>query len=365
MKLSVLVIALVFWPFHNGIGQNNETSVKFEKTIHNFGYIEEANGLVAYNFQFTNTGTSELSIEEVLADCGCTSPEWIERPVKPGGKGFIKAEYNPADRPGEFDKALIIFFKNDIEPVELFIKGNVVPKLKSIEEEYPVVMGGIRVKYRNISFEKITTEKPITKTVTVYNEMNKSAIWESDIETAKHISVVFNPEEIPKKSYGEIIVTYDPRGLDMLGYKGDKLIVSTDEWFNSTKKFRIIAFIEEYFPPVTAEQLAQVPILKIGKPIHDFGKIKHGNSVEHNFLITNTGKEELNIRMTRASCGCTASIPEKDNLKPGESSNIHVTFNSEGKSGQQEEIILVFSNDPVNPTQKLRIKAWVKNEDTH
>ena len=106
--------------------------------------------------------------------------------------------------------------------------------------------------------------------------------------------------------------------------------------------------MEEYFPPLTSDQLAQAPKLKIENPVHDF-------------IITNTGKKELNIRMTRASCGCTVSNPQKENLKQGESSIIKVTFNSKGKDGDQSEFILVFSNDPSNPKQKITINSSVEN----
>ena len=363
--IRIILITLIYIPTFFSLAQDSNLPIQFDKTSYDFGDIEEANGNVAYTFMFKNTGASELSVEEVVADCGCTTPEWTQGNVKPGETGFIKAEYNPENRPGAFHKTLIVFFNNNMEPIELFIEGNVVPKLKTIEEEYPVVMGGIRVKYRNISFEKITTEKPVTKIVSVYNEMNKEAIWEDEIEAPDHISVKFSPESIPANSLGTIELTYDPRGIELLGYKGDKLEIETNEWFNSTKKFRVIAFLEEYFPPLTSEELAQAPILKIDNPTHDFGIIKEGEILTHNFVITNTGKEELNIRMTRASCGCTVSKPEKDNLDPDESSEIHVTFNSKGKSGDQEEIILVFSNDPTHPTQKLRIKGLVQSEAAH
>ena len=47
----------------------------------------------------------------------------------------------------------------------IYIKGNVEPKPRSIEDDYPTVMGGLRVKYRSFNFGKLTTEKPVTKTL--------------------------------------------------------------------------------------------------------------------------------------------------------------------------------------------------------
>ena len=59
---------------------------------------------------------------------------------------------------------------------------------------------------------------------------------------------------------------------------------------------------------------------------------------------------------------CTASEPAKSDLKPGESSKIKVSFNSTGRTGEQKKAVLVFSNDPINPTQKITIKARIENE---
>jgi len=101
----------------------------------------------------------------------------------------------------------------------------------------------------------------------------------------------------------------------------------------------------------------------IENPVHDFGTIKQGESVTTDFVITNIGGETLNIRQTRVTCGCTVSKPEKSDLKSGESSVIKVKFDSKGRSGNQSKAVMVFSNDPVNPTQKIYIEGNVDKED--
>jgi hypothetical protein len=147
-----------------------------------------------------------------------------------------------------------------------------------------------------------------------------------------------------------------------LGFVSDVVVLKTDEEENNMKDFRLVASVEEFFPPMTAEQLAKAPHLTFEETIHDFGTITQGDQVSTDFIFTNTGKSELNIRETKASCGCTVSKPEKDTLQPGESSTIKVTFNSRGRRGIQQKSISVFSNDPSNPTQRLTIKAKIEVE---
>jgi len=89
--------------------------------------------------------------------------------------------------------------------------------------------------------------------------------------------------------------------------------------------------------------------MKFEKETHDFGKIKAGDLVTYDFKFTNTGKAPLIITDAVATCGCTKPEYSKTPIKPGESSAIHVTFNSAGKAGLQDKQITITAN--TNPTQ--------------
>ena len=60
------------------------------------------------------------------ASCGCTTPDWSKEPIAPGKKGFVKASYNPAGRPGNFNKSVTVTSNQGTQV--LYIKGQVVPK---------------------------------------------------------------------------------------------------------------------------------------------------------------------------------------------------------------------------------------------
>ncbi len=92
---------------------------------------------------------------------------------------------------------------------------------------------------------------------------------------------------------------------------------------------------------------------------HDFGDIKQGEKVSHIFVLTNSGDDLLEITNVKASCGCTAARPEKNELAPGESTNLNVTFNSAGRFGKQKKLIRIESNDPDNPQVIVTIKGNV------
>lgn len=76
----------------------------------------------------------------------------------------------------------------------------------------------------------------------------------------------------------------------------------------------------------------------------DFGHIKQGESVTHDFKFRNNGKEPLVITSAVGSCGCTVPEYPKEPMAPGAEGTVKVTFNSAGKSGQQDKTVTITYN---------------------
>lgn len=102
------------------------------------------------------------------------------------------------------------------------------------------------------------------------------------------------------------------------------------------------------------------PKINVPQEFFDFGDIQEGEIVSHEFEIQNTGNAELKITRVKASCGCTAAHPDKDVLKPGESTKVKVEFNSASRAGKQRKHVYVFSNDPENPQVRLSFATYIK-----
>ncbi len=98
--------------------------LKFEKSTHSFGKVKQ-NEPVSVDFQFTNTGTKPIIIEDATAECGCTKPEFPPRPIAPGKAGAIKVTYDSKTM-GVFTKKITVKLVNISKPIELIITGEVV-----------------------------------------------------------------------------------------------------------------------------------------------------------------------------------------------------------------------------------------------
>jgi hypothetical protein len=91
----------------------------------------------------------------------------------------------------------------------------------------------------------------------------------------------------------------------------------------------------------------------------NFGTIKQGDAVTHEFEFTNTGKEDLIITNCQGSCGCTVPTWPKEPIKKGAKAIIKVTFNSAGKMGMQDKTVTITSNAKNSP-KVLHLKGTVE-----
>jgi hypothetical protein len=101
---------------------------------------------------------------------------------------------------------------------------------------------------------------------------------------------------------------------------------------------------------------SEMPVMTFKDTIHNFGNIKAGDVLSHDFEFTNTGKTPLIISSAAASCGCTVPDYPHEPIAPGKTGVLTVKFNSEGKSGHQEKTVNVQANT-LNSTHILHIKA--------
>jgi len=110
-----------------------------------------------------------------------------------------------------------------------------------------------------------------------------------------------------------------------------------------------------------SEQLFADPIIKFDNLNYDFGTVKPGENLEHIFKFTNEGKGTLLISSVQPSCGCTGVVmDEKKEFKNGESGEIKITFNTQGREGSNSKTITVNTNDSENPVIILSFKCDVK-----
>jgi Protein of unknown function (DUF1573) len=80
------------------------------------------------------------------------------------------------------------------------------------------------------------------------------------------------------------------------------------------------------------------------------------------FKYQNTGSKPVRFESVHTSCGCTAAQTQKDEVPPGEKGEITATFKIGDRTGTQVKTVTVNTDDPVNATTVLTLKAVIPQE---
>ena len=124
MKKLILFALMLVSSFTVAIAQK-QAEIKFDKITHNFGTFSDKSPVVSCEFTFSNIGETPLVVNQAVASCGCTVPEYTKTPIQPGEKGVIKVTYNGTGKfPGHFKKSITVRTNGVVEMTRLYIEGD-------------------------------------------------------------------------------------------------------------------------------------------------------------------------------------------------------------------------------------------------
>jgi hypothetical protein len=102
------------------------------------------------------------------------------------------------------------------------------------------------------------------------------------------------------------------------------------------------------------------PRISIEPSEHDFGTARQEQKLVYDFVVKNTGTEDLTLLRIATSCGCTAALPAERLVPPGGSTTLQVTLETRKYKGVLERSISVASNDRGRRVGTVRVKAFVE-----
>ena len=109
---------------------------------------------------------------------------------------------------------------------------------------------------------------------------------------------------------------------------------------------------------MSAQEVAKgnsaAPQFKFVTEVMDYGTIEKSSNGIREFKFTNTGKEAIIIQNVNSSCGCLVATWPKEPIKPGASSVIKATYDTE-RVGRFEKTLTIISNaDRQNLVLKIK-----------
>jgi len=342
--------------------QEKVAKITFSDTVHDFGTIKEDGGDVVFDFELTNSGEAPLIINRVSASCGCTTPVWPKEPILPGGKAAIKTSFDPKGRPGSFNKTITVFSNASASGTVLTIRGEVAARAKTPEETYRKRIGDLGLANSHLTMNRVIVGQIRIDSLEIFN-FSSEPVKVSLQGIPKHITMSVEPEVLKPREKGRIIVLFDTNKQSDWGFVIDRVKILVNDEAPQGNLLSISANIEEDFSKLSEDELAISPKINFTETNKDFGTVKEGEPVNHEFVFQNTGKSDLIIRKIKASCGCTTVAPKVTVIKPGESSSLSASFRTNGYSGRQSKSITVITNDPTQSTIVLRMTGVVSKEE--
>ena len=108
-----------------------KTTAKFLATEHDFGQVEEGIKVV-HVYEVLNTGKADLLLQSVRPSCGCTTPKYDKKPIRPGKKGSIEVVFDTKGRPGMQHKTVLVVANTEPANTVLSFTCEVMPGKKSV-----------------------------------------------------------------------------------------------------------------------------------------------------------------------------------------------------------------------------------------
>ncbi len=114
---------------------------------------------------------------------------------------------------------------------------------------------------------------------------------------------------------------------------------------------------------VFAQSVKGDDLVNFKEKVYDFGKIKQGVPVTHDFEFTNVSEKPVVIESATASCGCTTPTWPQAPVAKGKSDKIKAGFNAAAPGAFNKNITIKVAGASAPVT--LTIKGEVLNADAY
>ena len=329
--------------------------ITFEKTLHDFGEVLEANGDISYEFVVKNTGNAPLVVNNATASCGCTKPVWTKEPIEAGKTGVVKATYQVKGRPGPFSKTISVYSNAGDKPFVLTIKGNVKSAPVDPTVAYPIAVGDLLLKNDVQNLGNVRNSEVRSTSIEIFNK-GTVAITPVFNNKVPYITLKSEPATIAPNSKGIIIISVDGKTAKTFGTVENKFVVGYSGNFGN-KYITIAATFVEDFQKMDSEAKAKAPVMKLEQSNIDFGSVSAKNFKKTQSLkIANSGKSTLKILSIKPSADWFSVTKGKKEIKPGETADFQVTCT--GKiTGRVNNAIEIVTNDPDRGVYRVSVMA--------
>ena len=319
---------------------------------YNFGTFKEADGPVKGSVAFVNKGPGATFIGRVRPGCGCTSASYPHRMIEPGDTAVIEFTYNPAGRPGRFDRSVKIYTGDDNDLKTIRILGTVIGDNTTLESVFPFKKVNLRFDSSIVAAGEIRKGEKRNLFINCYND-GKDTVMPSFDNPSKSLDIESSTESIAP---GEIATIRLRLNTEEESCGPVKHMVGISDGVDSPLQVEVRAIVVADTRGMTAEEIDNGPRAYLLPEFVDLGKVENGKLIKFEFKILNEGKSEMKVE--RVYCEDSAVVisrfPEK--VRKGKKGKVEGSLNVEGlKKGPFRIKVEVVTNDLLHPVRTANI----------
>ena len=357
LPILLLGAATLFFGFTSG--QN--TILRTDNPRHDFGTIAEDGGTVEHTFSCINALSKPVVILDITGGCSCTEAKYSRQPILPGKATDIAITFDPMNQPeGRFTRKVVITTSEGRSV--LTITGDITPRTKSIEEQYPMVLGnGVRIEANHHAFGYVEHGLAIGSSIGIINTSDHEISLllvpaRESGELTLHYPHTLKPHESGVINFGYNI----PAESKKYGSLSDVLSIDINNK-RSTYRLIINGIAIDRRENNTDKEWQKI---QLSENFIKFGTLKYSSTeAVRTISIRNIGLEPLIIR--HIECDNQAfkvSIKGSRTIPSDRESTLEVKFNpSKCDFGVQTAQVMIITNDPQQPATRLRVTAIVEN----
>lgn len=187
--------------------------MKLVDPVYDFGIIREIDGSRTGTAHIVNVGKKDAIIRDVRPSCGCTGADYPKDPIAPGDTAVVSFTYNPAGRPGNFNKTVKVYTEDPDERLVIMLKGRVVGTPQTLSYNYPIECGPLRLSEDKIDLSNVKQGSGRHAFIRMVNQSMDTVrpIWAN---TDKALSIDVTPKELGPGEIATLGIYFNSRFED-------------------------------------------------------------------------------------------------------------------------------------------------------
>ena len=332
--------------------------IEWLETVYDYGSFPGESGPRQGRVRLVNRGPDPTIINRVKPTCGCTVAEFTEGVIAPGDTAFVTFAYNPAGRPGRFEKHIKVYTGENNDLTSITIRGTVIGSSSTLAMTYPVEAGPMRLSSRAMELGKVVYGRARHEYISGYN-VSTDTLHLAWSETPRAISLGVSSKTVAPGDLFTLGVYFNTRDEAMEG-PVDYSFRLYPQAFDRAE-YTEITITGDVVPDTSGlseQELRDAPSAMVYPGVIDLGSISPKDKpIKIAFKVRNEGRSQMQVKRVCIAGSQALKVKQMPTgIAPGKEHEVKAELlPAQLPDGLFALEIQVITNDPLHPSRLVRL----------